>query len=122
MGTGLIISALCGPPRHAISKEQFSTFFKTFGPKFFVGSDFNSKHTYISFGSRVITPKGRNLLKTISPEGYNILSTGKPAYWTLDPNRLPDMLDSFVSKELTNSYTNIEECLDPSSDHTPLAL
>ena len=117
-GARLTVSTIYCPPRHAITKDEFSTFFETLGPKFIAGGDFNAKHS--SWGSRVITPKGRNLLKTITAKGYNTLSTRKPTYWPTDPNRLPDLLDFFILNGLTHSYSNIEECLDLSSDHTPV--
>ena len=117
-GSHIVISAIYCPPRHTISIEQFTNFFNSLGPKFIAGGDYNSKH--ISFGSRVINPKGRNLFKTISNKGYNVISTGKPTYWPTDPNRLPDLLDFFVTKGFSNSYIFVEECLDLSSDHTPV--
>ena len=76
------------------TKEDFSTFFDTLGPKFIAGGDFNSKHIY--WGSRLINPKERNLYKEISSKDYNTLSTMKPTYWPSDPNRLPDLLDFFI--------------------------
>ena len=89
--TQITVSAVYCPPRYSITKEEFSTFFDTLGPKFIAGGDFNSKHLY--WGSRLINPKGRNLYKEISSKGYNTLSTRKPTYWPSDPNRLPDLLD-----------------------------
>ena len=51
------------PPRHSISKEQFSSFFETLGPKFLAGGNFNAKHT--NWGSRLITPKWRSFFNSI---------------------------------------------------------
>ena len=51
----IVVSALYCPPSHYISKEQFSSFYETLGPKFLAGGDFNAKHT--NWGSRLITPK-----------------------------------------------------------------
>ena len=53
--SNIVVSALNCPPRHSISKEQFSSFFDTLGPKFLAGGDHKAKHT--NWGSRLITPK-----------------------------------------------------------------
>ena len=89
------------------TKEDFSTFFDTLGPKFIAGRDFNLKHTY--WTSRLIIPKGRNLCEEISSKVYNTLSTRKATYWPSDSNRLPDLLDFFILNGVANPYTTIEE-------------
>ena len=94
----IVVSALYCPPRHSISKEQLSSFFETLGPKFLAGGDFNAKHT--NWGSRLITPKGRSLFKSLTLNGYNTLTTRKPTYWPTDSNKCPDLLDFFISKGL----------------------
>ena len=61
--SNIVVSALNCPPRHSISKEQFSSFFDTLGPKFLAGGDHKAKHT--NWGSRLITPKRRSLFNSI---------------------------------------------------------
>ena len=39
--TQITVSAVYCPPRYSITKEEFSTFFDTLGPKFIAGGDFN---------------------------------------------------------------------------------
>lgn len=56
----LTITAIYCPPRHSINSEQYTQFFSTLGNRFLAAGDYNAKHTH--WGSRLITPKGRQLL------------------------------------------------------------
>ena len=87
-----------------------------------MGGDWNAKHT--NWGSRLITPKGRNLLQSITKHNCSYLSTGEPTYWPSDTNKTPDLLDLFVLENIgtnyTHTHTQTEASLDLSSDHTPI--
>ncbi|GBP96767.1 Probable RNA-directed DNA polymerase from transposon BS [Eumeta japonica] len=89
--TGIAISAVYCPPRHNINKEQFTNYFKTLGSKFVSAGDFNAKHTY--WGSRLITPRGRQLLETVMSNNLDAVSSGHPTYWPTDLNKIPDVID-----------------------------
>lgn len=112
------IASIYCPPRHRIEPEEYEALFDQLGGKFIIGGDWNAKHT--DWGSRLITPKGRNLLTAIANSNCSHLSTGEPTYWPTDPNRLPDLLDFFILKGIALNYINIESNLDLSSDHTPI--
>ena len=114
----ITVAAVYCPPRHNLKKEQFQTFFQTLGPKFIAGGDYNSKHTL--WGSRLTTTKGRELLKVIQEKNYSYLSTGTPTYWPTDSNKTPDLLDFFVTKGISSSYTDIQPSYDLNSDHSPI--
>lgn len=114
----IVISAVYCPPRHVISHEQFQRFFDTLGNKFMAGGDYNAKHQ--EWGSRLATPRGRQLLRVINDNHYSTFSTGEPTYWPTDMRKVPDLLDFFVSKGINQNYTNIASCLDLSSDHSPI--
>lgn len=116
----LTVSAAYCPPRHRLSKEDFTTYFNTLGPRFIAGADYNAKCQH--WGSRLTTPRGRVLLKTIEEQHLSFLSTSEPTYWPTDQNRLPDLLDFFVTKGFLSRYTDIKSCLDLSSDHSPIIL
>ena len=58
----LTISAIYSPPRFTIKQNQYEDYFNTLGRRFISGGDCNAKHTF--WGSRITTPKGRQLLKT----------------------------------------------------------
>lgn len=112
-----IASVYC-PPRHNIKKHDFENFFQTLGSKFIAGGDYNCKHTV--WGSRLITTKGRELASAIHDNNYSFLSTATPSYWPTDQNKIPDLLDLFVTNGISSSYTTVESSYDLSSDHSPI--
>jgi hypothetical protein len=116
----LSVSAVYCPPRHNISNQLFSDFFISLGPRFITGGDFNAKH--VMWGSRLVNPRGRNLLKCVDDNNFNYLSAGEPTYWPTDPNKLPDLLDFFVTRGISQNYLNVTSSLDLSSDHSPVIL
>lgn len=59
----LTIASIYSPPRHTINLEEYREFFEQLGSHFLVAGDWNAKHT--TWGARLISPKGRNLLKII---------------------------------------------------------
>jgi len=92
-------------------------FFHTLGKTFLAGGDFDSKNTLR--GSRLTTTKGRELQKVLHANNYTPLSTGSPTYWPTDLNKIPDLLEFFVTSEISPSYMDILPSYDLSSDHTP---
>lgn len=116
----LTIAALYSPPRYSISAEEYYDFLSTLGSHFIVAGDWNSKHT--AWGSRLITPKGRNLLKAIQQHNSSFLSTGEPTYWPTDRNKIPDLLDFAVTKGISDINTRIESNFDLASDHSSITI
>lgn len=116
----LAISAVYCPPKYKITKGRFKDYFENLGHKFIAGGDYNAKHPM--WGSRLITPRGRELQQCITEKNYDSLSTGQPTYWPSDPKKIPDLLDFFVVNGISNNYTNVTSCLDICSDHTPVIL
>jgi len=114
----ITITAIYCPHRHNLKKEHFETSFQTLGPKFIAGGDYNSKHTL--WGSRLTIKKGRELSKVIQEENYSFLSTGKPTYWLTDGNKIPDLLDFFVTNGISTKYTDIQSSYDLTSDRSPI--
>lgn len=86
--------------------------------KFIVGGDFNSKHT--TYGSRLTTPKGRQLVSLAEQKGYSFLSTGSPTYWPTDPKKIPDLLDLFVTNGISSTNMDVKSSFDLSSDHSAI--
>ena len=66
------------------------------------------------------TTKGRELVSLIHTNNYSFLSTGTPTYWPTDPNKLPDLLDFFITSKISPSNADIQPSYDLSSDHTPI--
>lgn len=114
------ISAIYCPPKHAIKQEQFSNYFKSLGPKFLAGGDFNAKH--VQWGSRLTTTKGKELWNTIRDNSLSHASTGQPTYWPTDRSKIPDLIDFCVTKNINASYISVESSFDLSSDHSPVII
>lgn len=114
----MTVAAVYCPPRHNIKKNDFQEYFQTLGNKFLAGGDYNSKHT--RWGSRLVTTKGRELLKTLEDNRYSFLSTGTPTYWPTDPQKVPDLLDFYVTNGINSTYTDVIPSYDLSSDHSPI--
>ena len=53
-------------------------------------------------------------------KNYSFLSTGKPKYWPTDRNKIPDLLDFFVTSGISSTYTDIQSSYDLTSDHSPI--
>lgn len=85
-----------------------------------MGGDFNAKNTY--WGSRLTTTKGKELLNAIKEYGCETLSTGKPTYWPTDPEKIPDLIDFFITKNISSNYMKMEESYELNSDHSPILL
>lgn len=89
---------------HRIDHQQFITFLTTLGNSYIVGGDFNSKHLY--WGSRLTTPKGRQLLQALNITNCIPILTGKPTYWPTDCRRRPDLIAFPRQKNSFSASTN----------------
>lgn len=114
------MSSVYCPPKHNMSEEIFTNYFKTLGPRFVVGGDWNSKHVH--WGSRLNTTRGRELKKCLDKNNLTSISTSEPTHWPTDPNRLPDVIDFFIMSGLSRLFYKIESCLDGSTNHVPVIL
>jgi endonuclease/exonuclease/phosphatase family metal-dependent hydrolase len=107
----IAVVSLYSPPEHK---------FKNIGNRFIIGGDFNAKHTH--WESRLITTKGRELLKAINKYKCEAISTGKPTYWPTGRNKNPDLIDFYITKNISSNYIQIEDSLELGSDHSPIVL
>jgi hypothetical protein len=107
------------PPKHSIKKIQYIEFLKQ-GKRFIVGGDFNAKNTHL--GSRLTTAKGRELREAAREYGWEFLSEGKPTYWPTDLNKIPDLIDFFITKNVGVNFLQIEEGFDVNSNHPSVLL
>lgn len=114
------ITAVYCRPKHMLKKNQYLEFLKKQGNRFIIGGDFNAKNIY--WGSRLTTTKGKELLEAIKEYGCQPLSTGKPTYWPTDLNKIPDLIDFYVIKNIPANFLQMEEGWDMNSDHSPIIL
>lgn len=63
-----------------------------------------------------MTQKERALLKAINTINVGTISTRKPTYWPTDPNKIPDLLDFFVVKNISPNYAEAEGLIELSFD------
>jgi hypothetical protein len=105
----ITIAALYSPPRHTISCQEYEDFLLQLGPHFLVAGDSNAKHT--AWGSRLTTPKDRNLLNVMQQNNINYMSTGEPTYW---PTDLKKILDFAITKGISDMYSSMKSNLDMS--------
>jgi hypothetical protein len=98
--------------------EQLEEVHATLGPRFIADGDYNAKHT--DWGSRIITPQGREVLKTMESNNLAHLSMGQPTYWASDTNNIPDLVDFCITKGIPSDFAVAQSCLDLSSNHSPV--
>lgn len=116
----IVFSAVYCPPKHRIKKREFEEFYNMLGQRFIAAGDYNAKHYH--WGSRLITSRGRELMKAMQSNNLQQLSTGQPTYWPTDRRKLPDTIDFCVTKGIARNYMSAESCMDLSSDHSPIIL
>lgn len=107
-------------PTCSIRKETFKSLLLELGDRFILGGDFNAKH--LDWGSRVTRTRGKELRYALKALGCNFHSSGNPTYWPTDTNKIPDLLDFFVSKRVSPNFISIEDSHDFSSDHSAVIL
>lgn len=112
-------SAYC-PPGQNITSPLLQTFLQTLKNSFIIGGDFNAKHT--AFGCRSNNPRGQLFLNTISNNNLSFISPDAPTYWPSHSNRLPDILDFFITSLPNHLNKNIKNLDELSSDHSPVLL
>lgn len=116
----ITISSVYCPPRHKIESDQFHRFFSTLGHKFIAAGDYNAKHTY--WGSRLLSPRGRQLYNAVAANKLDVVSGGNPTYWPTDFNKLPDLIDFAVIKNIKRDQLIVSSSCDLSSDHSPTII
>ena len=80
--------------------------------------NYNAKHT--QWGSRLITVRDKNLLNSINTKNVNYLTTYEPTYSFTDTKKIPDLLDFFITKNISPRYVQINSSAELSSDHSPV--
>ena len=124
-GAELNIGAIYCPPRNKnttkITKMRYKEIFTNFGHRFIIGGDFNVKHT--AWGCRLISPGGGNeLLGAITESRCEFHSSCSATYWPTDSNKIPDLLDFFISRGIATNFMEVNGIGDLTSDHTPVLL
>lgn len=51
-----------------------------------------------------------------------MIASSNPTHWLSDQNKLPDIIDFFIDKNLSSNYAQITTITDLSSNHIPVVL
>ena len=116
----LTIAAVYCPPKHVIKAGKFLGFYATLGQRFLAGGDYNAKHCH--WGSRLTSPKGRELFSAMQTANLTHISTGEPTYWPSDRRKIPDLIDFAVVRQIPAHTYRTESSSDLSSDHSPVLI
>lgn len=119
-GTRINIGSVYCPPSITTKYDDFRALFTTLGDRWLLGGDYNAKHP--EWGSRLTSPRGRELYKTIREFKCNTQAPDKPTYWPQDMNKRPDIIDFFIAHNFSRNYSQVTCVDDLSSDHTPIIL
>jgi hypothetical protein len=106
----LTVAAIYSPPRHNLKRGDYLTLIQSFTGKFIIGGGFDAMNTYC--GSRLTTTKGSEFYEATKGHHWDAHTTGRPTYWPTDVNKVPDLLDFFVSKNLSSSFIDVTEEFD----------
>lgn len=81
------------PPQGEADKIKFTELFHILNFRFIDGGYYNAK--YIHWKSKLITLKGRALLKVLNNVNAEIISLRKVRNWPTDPNKIFDLFGFF---------------------------
>lgn len=62
------------------------------------------------------------MIKVIANRNLYAVSHGTPTYWSIDLNKIPDVLDFFLTNGISNNYMQTESTPDLSSHHSPILI
>ncbi len=117
-GAQTTIAAVYCPPNRAVSSNQFCTHFAELGAPWIASGDYNAKHTH--WGSRLIAPCGRELMKAVNKLHGATFSGETPTYWPTDMEKTPDLFNFFIIKGVLKRSLLVHNVTDLSSDHSPI--
>ena len=118
-GEIFIASVYC-PPNETTKREEFADLFEKLPKRFILAGDFNAKS--LAFGCRAPNPRGKELLQAINDIHANVVTDGFPTYYPKDHNRKPDLLDFFISRNVSRNYLAVGSEIEMNSDHIPIKL
>jgi hypothetical protein len=114
----LTIAAVYCPPKHTIKAEQFLSFYATLGHRFLAGGGYNAKHSF--WGSRLTTPRGRELFQAMQVDNLTYVSTGEPTSWPSERRKVPGLIYFGSVTGIPSLSIHAELIFDLSSNHSPV--
>lgn len=105
-GAGMNIGSIYSPPRNKniikLLKTQYKEIFQKLATRFIIGGDYNVTHT--AWGSRLTHGEGNNFLGAINEPCYKFHSSYSPTCCPTNNNKIPDLLEFFISKGIQQFY------------------
>ncbi|GBP76656.1 RNA-directed DNA polymerase from mobile element jockey [Eumeta japonica] len=117
-GADLRLFAAYRPPGSHFCSSDVHTIFDYSTPTILAG-DLNAKHT--AWGSRVISPAGRQLLKDSEQHGYEIIGPDTPSHIPTDPRFRADVMDVVLCHQLPYPIY-VEVLYDMDTQHLPILI
>ncbi|GBP81821.1 RNA-directed DNA polymerase from mobile element jockey [Eumeta japonica] len=115
-GTELRLFAVYRPPVSHFRSSDIHTIFDDNTPTILAG-DLISKHT--AWGSRVVSPAGRQLLQEAKDYGYKVLGPDTSSHVLTDPRFGTDVLDIVLCQRLSFPI-HVEVLYDMDTQHLPI--
>ncbi|GBP08356.1 Probable RNA-directed DNA polymerase from transposon BS [Eumeta japonica] len=109
---------LSPPSRSRFCSSDILTIFDDCIPTIVTG-DLNANH--IAWGSRVISPAGRQLLQDSEQHGYEVIGSDTPSHIPTDPRFRADVLDVVLCHQLSYSI-HVEVLHDMDTQHLPIPI
>ena len=103
-----------------MQSEHFDRFFNRFTGTTIIAGDFNAKSPL--WGSRLTSPKGRQLVQAINKQNLRTFTGGTPTYWPTDRRKTPDVIDFIITRHINPTQINATPSLELSSDHSPTLI
>jgi hypothetical protein len=116
----MVSAAVHSPPKHSISAGEYNHFLSQLGTHYLIAWWLECEIT--TWGSRLTTVKGRNLMRVIQHNNLSYLSTGEPTYWSTAANKIPDLLHFAITNKISDLHTTIESNLDLASDNGAVTI
>lgn len=114
-----IVSAYLPPTKHPFPTDEL-TVLLNLSETVLIGGDLNSKHK--SWGCVTSNPRGMSLKRLLnSRQDTSIVVPDLPTHYSGRKNSKPDILDVFLSKNLSH-FPSLKTHNDLSSDHLPIVL
>jgi endonuclease/exonuclease/phosphatase family metal-dependent hydrolase len=110
----LTISAVYFPSNHIVAQEQLDSYYNSLGKRFIAGGDYNAKH---SLGNQTYY-----IQRAGSLQNDGTPSPTPSLHWPSDLNKLLDLVDFCITKDIPPTSATAMSCLDLSSDHSPVLV
>ena len=76
----------------------FDELFSSFDSKWIADRHYNTEHEH--WGFRVTNTRRCELYKTVLKFDGLFISGGQPSYWPMGQNKIPDLLDFFITRNV----------------------